>query len=609
MVTAEQLRAARAILQMDQAELAKLSGVSVETIKRLERQTGKLHAKIETIIAIRKAFEAQHLEFLGDHDGRGAGVRLVHPDNLQLMREALTGEVTHTLEQWLKAQCATDPKFFEHGEKRVTQALTKLSARILPTIVRSVLSVVVTHADSDHYEGLISVRRRASDPTPEEDRALIESANRATPRAMSAPERAMADAHHLTSAMLGLIQDAGDDLLGAGNRDFTRAFVAAIPASERGALTNAEGGLSAEGIVRARNAILAKAYGNADVLSRITESTDDEIKSISNALLAAAPQWAKFRADIKDGRVRADVDETPFLIEAVKRTADIRARGQKLGDYLRQIDAFCDLTMPVENWMQIFYDPFGNRTASTQRVKDALEGYTEQARKVAAAMSAAERARADAHYLTPAMLGLIQDADDLSAAGNRAFTRAFIAAIAASERGALTNAEGGLSAEGIVRARNAILAKAYGNADVLSRITESTDDEIKSISNALVAAAPQWAKFRADIEASRIRADVDATDDLIQAVKQTADIRDRGQKLQEFLADAVEKLPVGVELWMRLFYDPFRKGTAAAPRIAESLRSYVEEAVRVSNDPRFEPEVTGDKIQSNVLSLLGRRRA
>jgi transcriptional regulator with XRE-family HTH domain len=600
MVTAEQLRAARAILQMDQADLAKISGVSVETIKRLERQTGKIRAKDETIIAIQKVFEALHLEFLGDRDGCGAGVRLVHPDNLQLMREALTGEVTHALEQWLKARCATDPKFFEHGEKRVTQALTKLSARILPTIVHSVLSVVVTHADPDHYEGLIPVRRRASDPTPEEGRALIESANRAAPRAMSAAERAMADAHHLTPAMFGLIQDAGD-LAAAGNRAFTRAFIAAIPASERGALTNAEGGLSAEGLVRTRNAVLAKTYGNADVLSRITESTDDEIKSISNALLAAAPQWAKMRADIEAHRVRADMDETPNLIEAVKRTADIRARGQKLGDYLRQIDAFDDLTMLVESWMRIFCDPFG-KTPSTQRIKDALEDFTEQARKVSAAMSAAERAMADTHYVTPAMLGRIADAADLDAAGRRAFNSAFITSISVSH----TNAEGGLSAEGIVRARNAVLAKAYGNADVLSRITESTDDEIKSISNALLAAAPQWAKFRADIEAGRVRADLDVTDDLMQAVKQTADIRARGQKLQEFLAqeDAVVRLPVGVENWMRMLYDPFRKRTAAAPRIAERLRFYVDEAAIVTNDPRLGPGVTPDEIQCRVLRRL-----
>ena len=393
MVTAEQLRAARAILQMDQADLAKVSGVSVETIKRLERQTGKLHAKIETITAIQKAFEAKCLTFIGEPDGPAAGVLLLHPDKLQLLRKALIGEWAHTMDQSLKAQCAIDPKFFEHGEKRLTQALIKLSVRNLPTIVRSVLThVAVTHADDDHYEALIPACQPVSVSiatlTHADDdhyEALIPvcqpvsvSTNEIATLSMSAPERAVADAHHLTPAMLGLIEDATN--LGAlGNRAFTRAFVAAIPASERGALTIAEGGLSAEGVVRARNAVLAKAYGAADVLSRITESTDDEIKSISNALLAAAPQWAKLRADIEAGHVRPDVDTTADLMQAVKQTADIRARGQKLQEFLAQEDAFDKLPPQVELWMRMFYDPFRKCTAAAPRIAKRLRLYVEEA--------------------------------------------------------------------------------------------------------------------------------------------------------------------------------------------------------------------------------------
>jgi len=377
MVTAEQLRAARAILQMDQADVAKISGVSVETIKRLERQTGKLHAKIETIIAIQKAFEAQHLEFLGDRDGRGAGVRLV--DNLQLMREALTGELTHTVLQWLKSRCSTDPKFFERGEKRVTQALTSLSARILPTIVHNVLSVPHHGVDVDRYREPIPVRQRISDPTPGERASPSPSRqNEAATLSWSAPESAYA----VVTTPPGLLQHAGDLLGTAGNRDFTRAFVAAIPASERGVLTNAEGGLSAESLVRERNAVLAKAYGNADVLSRITESTDDEIKSISNALVAAAPQWAKLVADIEVGRVRADLDETDNLMAAVNQIADIRGRGQRLEDYLREHDAFDNLEHPVESWMRMFYDPFTRRVSDAALIASAVRGYAEEAVKV-----------------------------------------------------------------------------------------------------------------------------------------------------------------------------------------------------------------------------------
>jgi transcriptional regulator with XRE-family HTH domain len=137
--TAGQLRGARAFLAFDQAEVAEISGISVETIKRLEGQTGILQAKAETISAIRKAFEARDLEFFSDSFGAGAGVRWRHADKLQLLREAMIRAWSQIMNHWLKAQCAANPKYFEQDAKQLTQKLTKESARILPIIVRSVL--------------------------------------------------------------------------------------------------------------------------------------------------------------------------------------------------------------------------------------------------------------------------------------------------------------------------------------------------------------------------------------------------------------------------------------------------------------------------------------
>ena len=76
MVTSEQLRAARALKRMDQAGLAKRAGVSVETIKRLEKMEGPLlSATGTTLSAIRAALEAAGVIFI-DENGEGPGVRL-----------------------------------------------------------------------------------------------------------------------------------------------------------------------------------------------------------------------------------------------------------------------------------------------------------------------------------------------------------------------------------------------------------------------------------------------------------------------------------------------------------------------------------------------------
>jgi hypothetical protein len=74
-ITSEQLRAARALLRWEQRDLAKASGVSLPSVKRLETQPGALGAQERTIMELRKAIEAAGVEFIAENGG-GPGVRL-----------------------------------------------------------------------------------------------------------------------------------------------------------------------------------------------------------------------------------------------------------------------------------------------------------------------------------------------------------------------------------------------------------------------------------------------------------------------------------------------------------------------------------------------------
>ncbi len=74
-IAGEQLRAGRALIRMEQAALAKASGVSVATIKRLEGLTGPVSANTGTVAALQKALEAAGVIFI-DENGEGPGVRL-----------------------------------------------------------------------------------------------------------------------------------------------------------------------------------------------------------------------------------------------------------------------------------------------------------------------------------------------------------------------------------------------------------------------------------------------------------------------------------------------------------------------------------------------------
>jgi transcriptional regulator with XRE-family HTH domain len=78
LLSGEQLRAARAIARIEQSDLAKRCGLSVETIKRLERIRGPIDANVKTLRAIEDAFLHLGVVF-GLADGGGAGVWLVEP--------------------------------------------------------------------------------------------------------------------------------------------------------------------------------------------------------------------------------------------------------------------------------------------------------------------------------------------------------------------------------------------------------------------------------------------------------------------------------------------------------------------------------------------------
>lgn len=78
-LTGSQIRAARALLRWEQKRLADDARVSLETVKRLEGMQGPVSAMAGTVDAVRAAFEAAGVQFIGPDEaspGGGPGVRL-----------------------------------------------------------------------------------------------------------------------------------------------------------------------------------------------------------------------------------------------------------------------------------------------------------------------------------------------------------------------------------------------------------------------------------------------------------------------------------------------------------------------------------------------------
>ena len=79
MISAPQLRAARALLGMDQRNLAKASGLSLPTIQRMEGSDGVIRGHVDSLMKLIAALDDAGVELIGDgavSDSGGRGVRL-----------------------------------------------------------------------------------------------------------------------------------------------------------------------------------------------------------------------------------------------------------------------------------------------------------------------------------------------------------------------------------------------------------------------------------------------------------------------------------------------------------------------------------------------------
>ena len=82
MITAAQMRAARALLGLDQRRLAELSGLSVPTIQRMEASGGVVRGNVDSLMKLIAGLEAAGIELIGDDAqslAGGRGVRLRAP--------------------------------------------------------------------------------------------------------------------------------------------------------------------------------------------------------------------------------------------------------------------------------------------------------------------------------------------------------------------------------------------------------------------------------------------------------------------------------------------------------------------------------------------------
>lgn len=86
MITSSQLRAARALLSLDQRQLAEMADLSLPTIQRMEASEYIIRGNVDSLLKLINALQQAGIELIGDDAasiGRGRGVRLLDKPSSQ----------------------------------------------------------------------------------------------------------------------------------------------------------------------------------------------------------------------------------------------------------------------------------------------------------------------------------------------------------------------------------------------------------------------------------------------------------------------------------------------------------------------------------------------
>ncbi|MFZ5773057.1 MAG: DEAD/DEAH box helicase family protein [Thermodesulfobacteriota bacterium] len=221
----------------------------------------------------------------------------------------------------------------------------------------------------------VLVRQLVDDLAEDELVELAREANAAGISDMSPLEQAMLDAEMLTNLDDFAANETGA-IDTAANRPFIRRFISLLPNKEQNTMMDDDGKLSSSGTARIRNAVFAAAYPSQKVVARVVESTDNNIRNITNGMLQAAPAIARMRLDISRGELY-NLDITPDLVAAVEDFARLRAGGMSLEAALKQLNVFGVKRTELTERLMRFFDA---HSRSGKKINDFLQAYVRRVR-------------------------------------------------------------------------------------------------------------------------------------------------------------------------------------------------------------------------------------
>ena len=186
----------------------------------------------------------------------------------------------------------------------------------------------------------VLVREIAKDLTEDEKNDIADTTSGGS--GVSPSEQAKSDAKKLPSDLFqsipeGTVINFRTQPLTAISRNFLTDVLHAVESTDAASgYTVGKGTISKRGVERAENAIVAYTY-ESDKLTYLTaEALDNNIRTICNALVGAAPNIFRVKMAMKNGAAhKYDLSD---IAQAVEKFAALQKQGQKVRDYLNTFE-------------------------------------------------------------------------------------------------------------------------------------------------------------------------------------------------------------------------------------------------------------------------------
>ena len=111
LITPEQVRAARALLRLDQSTLARNAGISIVTLRRLEEQHGLGKVAPTTVDIVRQALEKSGAEFID----RGVRRNAPSPDEIRAKKQRIDRIIADNAIRMEKFPPLTDDELWDEN--------------------------------------------------------------------------------------------------------------------------------------------------------------------------------------------------------------------------------------------------------------------------------------------------------------------------------------------------------------------------------------------------------------------------------------------------------------------------------------------------------------